>query len=217
MVHIVFRAYCLSLIKTCDFVHKKIVRETYYEVGLTLPHHLPMNIVVKPVIQEEDFVSNLYNRKLFSDLDIGQFNSFLDEAIQFVHDDKSLTVELRKAILCRLAFRKEFLEVVSHEQDPIQRDDVWSWKPCLDLLEKLFESKGIGKPVPAAFSTKIQRRLASSVPPRPLVTVNISEAYEYLKRLFEDGKAAMPLLDCERGSQMIVISFIELLEMYMLT
>ena len=32
MLHVVLRAYCLALIKTCYFVHKKIVGETYYEV-----------------------------------------------------------------------------------------------------------------------------------------------------------------------------------------
>ena len=28
----VLRSYCLALIKTCDMVHEKISRETYYEV-----------------------------------------------------------------------------------------------------------------------------------------------------------------------------------------
>ena len=32
MLHVVLRNYCLGLIKTCYFVHKKIVSETYYEV-----------------------------------------------------------------------------------------------------------------------------------------------------------------------------------------
>jgi len=34
MLHIVLRAYCLSLIKTCDHVHKQISCEIYYEVCL---------------------------------------------------------------------------------------------------------------------------------------------------------------------------------------
>lgn len=34
ILHIVLRAYCLGLIKTCDRVHKKIYSETYYEVCL---------------------------------------------------------------------------------------------------------------------------------------------------------------------------------------
>ena len=33
MLHIVLRAYCLGLVKTCDFVHRKITTEHYYEVA----------------------------------------------------------------------------------------------------------------------------------------------------------------------------------------
>ena len=32
-LHIVLRAYCMGLIKTCHFVHSRINIETYYEVG----------------------------------------------------------------------------------------------------------------------------------------------------------------------------------------
>ena len=34
MLHVVLRAYCLGLIKSCEFVHRKICSEHYYEVGL---------------------------------------------------------------------------------------------------------------------------------------------------------------------------------------
>ncbi len=34
MLHSILRAYCLGLIKTCDFVHRAIVSEHFYEVGL---------------------------------------------------------------------------------------------------------------------------------------------------------------------------------------
>ena len=32
LLHLVLRAYCLALIKTCDLVHGRITKETYYEV-----------------------------------------------------------------------------------------------------------------------------------------------------------------------------------------
>lgn len=34
MLHVVLRAYCLGLIKTCDYVHRRISTEHYYEVCL---------------------------------------------------------------------------------------------------------------------------------------------------------------------------------------
>lgn len=33
LVYLILRAYCLGLIKTCDFVHRTIGNEHYYEVG----------------------------------------------------------------------------------------------------------------------------------------------------------------------------------------
>ena len=32
LVHLVLHAYCLALVKTCDFVHRTISKEHYYEV-----------------------------------------------------------------------------------------------------------------------------------------------------------------------------------------
>ena len=35
MVHFVLRAYCLALIKCCDFVHARVINEYFYEVSHT--------------------------------------------------------------------------------------------------------------------------------------------------------------------------------------
>lgn len=34
LVHLVLRAYCLALIKACDFVHARVIFEYYFEVGV---------------------------------------------------------------------------------------------------------------------------------------------------------------------------------------
>ena len=33
LLHLVLRAYCLGLVKTCDFVRRRIMSERYYEVS----------------------------------------------------------------------------------------------------------------------------------------------------------------------------------------
>lgn len=33
LLHLVLRAYCLGLVKTCDFVRRRIMSEHYYEVS----------------------------------------------------------------------------------------------------------------------------------------------------------------------------------------
>ena len=37
LLHLVLRAYCLGLVKTCDFVRRRIMSEHYYEVSPLLP------------------------------------------------------------------------------------------------------------------------------------------------------------------------------------
>ncbi len=39
MLHVVFRAYCLALVKCCDHVHRRIGAEHYYEVSHLQPHN----------------------------------------------------------------------------------------------------------------------------------------------------------------------------------
>ena len=40
LLHLVLRAYCLGLLKTCDFVRKRIMSEHYYEVSPCLPWYI---------------------------------------------------------------------------------------------------------------------------------------------------------------------------------
>lgn len=59
MLHIL-RAYCMGLIKCCDFVIQEIAKSHYFE--------------------EEDFSTHTYNRNLFRQTDIDKFTEILDEA-----------------------------------------------------------------------------------------------------------------------------------------
>lgn len=52
---------------------------------------------------------------------------------------------------------------------------------------KLKSSTSFGKACPTAFSVKLQRKLASTVPPRPIVEVSQDTAYDHLERLYRDG------------------------------
>lgn len=44
MLHLVLRAYCLGLIKACDFVLRRISSEHFYEVSLSNYSMCPPNI-----------------------------------------------------------------------------------------------------------------------------------------------------------------------------
>ncbi|MCJ1249982.1 hypothetical protein MMC30_007208 [Trapelia coarctata] len=181
LLHIVLRAYCLSLIKTCDYVHKTISCEIYYE--------------------EEDFVSNLYNWNLLSAFDTYSIIKLLEQAISFVNEIESLKRSIREAIVCRLEFRKGFLNAVGLEAKLAKQKHTSIWRSCLDLLSDLTKSGELGTSILECFSSKIQRRLASTVPPRPLISTSIGDAHHYLQILLNDGIAARDVLECSTGSQ----------------
>lgn len=66
---------------------------------------------------------------------------------------------------------------------------------CLSSLNRLSESVSLGQPVPEAFSLKIQRRLASTVPPRPIVHISAEDALVHLKRLCQDAIDMQEMMD----------------------
>ncbi|MCJ1477340.1 hypothetical protein MMC13_006011 [Lambiella insularis] len=191
MLHLVLRAYCLALIKACDLVHRTIISETYYE--------------------EEDFVSNLYNRKLLPDVDLVDVDAILDRGIWLIESKKDLLSEgVREALTCRLSFRKLFLRAVAVDLASSKEDHRFVWETCSSVLPLLLDSSKHGVAVPASFSTKTQRRLASTVPPRPIIVNGLRDTYKYLKQFFLDGKDATGICECERGSE--ILTFISIFE-----
>ncbi|MCJ1385491.1 N-alpha-acetyltransferase 35 NatC auxiliary subunit [Xylographa soralifera] len=175
MLHVVLRAYCLGLIKTCYFVHKKIVSETYYE--------------------EEDFVSNLYNRRLLPDPNIDDIEDLLDQAIWLIESKQDLcSNHIREALTSRFMFRKRFLRAVALDLCGSKEEYAASWRNCSSALPSLLDGSKHSSTVPQSFSAKIQRRFASTVPPRPVMMNDLKDTHDYLQRLFDDAEEAGELV-----------------------
>ncbi|KAK5800792.1 hypothetical protein VI817_003004 [Penicillium citrinum] len=175
LISLVLRAYCLALVKACDFVHARIVTEYYYE--------------------EEDFVSQLYNRNLLSAFGPSHFCRLLDQALEWVDAQEAMDQKLRDAIRCRLQFRHEFLCALDEDLEILDTRSSENFVSCLSSLNRLSESVSLGQPVPEAFSLKIQRRLASTVPPRPIVHISAEDALVHLKRLCQDAIDMQEMMD----------------------
>ncbi|KAH9883027.1 hypothetical protein J1614_000394 [Plenodomus biglobosus] len=170
----VLRAYCLAMIKGCDFVIAKITSRDYFE--------------------EEDFCTHTYNRVLFVSTTMDVFLRELDAAMEILQDaDLVIDDTLRAAILSRLEFRKFFLRALDIDISLSQIPH--SWSPVLESLQTLSESHEMGKPVPGAFSSKLQRRLASTVPPRPIVELSFADATTQLQSLVSDCTEATRFVD----------------------
>jgi hypothetical protein len=106
------------------------------------------------------------------------------ESTDMFSTDLQIDDALRAAIVVRLEFRKYFLRALDLE---LPLDHIsYSWPPVLSSVQNLKTTHQLGRPVPGAFSTKMQRRLASTVPPRPIVDLAFPDALEKLLQLATD-------------------------------
>ncbi|BCS02627.1 N-alpha-acetyltransferase 35, NatC auxiliary subunit [Aspergillus luchuensis] len=168
LVHLVLRAYCLALLKCCDFVHARVATEYYFE--------------------EEDFVTQLYNRSLLSQFEPEPFYDLLHQAISWVDEQKDkLDENVLQAMKTRLLFRRDFLKGMEQDIEVIETRSKEPFLACLPQLDDMAKSTTFGAQVPDSFSWKIQRKLASTVPPRPMVNINFDDALAHLRRLCQDA------------------------------
>ncbi|KAM5355646.1 hypothetical protein ACJ41O_002292 [Fusarium nematophilum] len=163
----ILRAYCLGLLKACGYVNERIRSEHYYE--------------------EEDFVTNTYSRTLLSEIQPQAIQDTIQEARNMLG-----TVEvsdgIRKALDRRLHLRSLFLNATQcpqHMTEPVLARK--PWLEALEVLPDIKASHSLGQPVDDAFSAKLQRKLASTMPPRPIVQLGFDDAFGHLSRLFRDG------------------------------
>ncbi|KAL8728353.1 MAG: hypothetical protein Q9181_005374 [Wetmoreana brouardii] len=188
VLHTAFRAFCLALIKCCDFINRRIGQEHYYE--------------------EEDFVSNLYNRNLLTDIAAEEIHELLDQAIRLTEQEISIDEAVRSALTIRLRLRARLLIAVECDLNPDRDVQIQFWKHCAELLPDLLETRRIAKPVQEAFSIKIQRRLASSVPPRPMVEVDFKDAHVFLGHLCRDAADVYHILECSGNSNILNFTYV---------
>ena len=157
------------------------------------------------MVQEEDFVSNLFNRSLLTAVNVDDILRLLEAATNYVKmPGTTVSQPLQEAIVSRLLFRKGILQGVAAEITCFREDRDSLWKASVLLLAQVSKSMTVGRKVPDAFSAKIQRRLASSVPPRPLVTVDIPDAIEFFTRLCTDALEAEQVLKCDTPGSILV-------------
>ncbi|KAH8677709.1 Mak10 subunit, NatC N-terminal acetyltransferase-domain-containing protein [Xylariales sp. PMI_506] len=173
----ILRAYTVGMLKCCYFVNEIVKDELFYE--------------------EEDFVTNTYERNLLHDISLDDINDLLRTARSNLRTIASLLPkDVVAALDLRLEFRIAFLramELVSlRTANPESLKTPWIMMD--GLLEHLRKQHSLATAVPEAFSTKIQRRLASTMPPRPIVHLSFENAYAHFKRLAQDGKEAMNIL-----------------------
>lgn len=160
-------------------------------------------------------MSNLYHRSLLTNIDVAELYHTINEALNYVSKLTNISTNLRDALVTRLELRNSFLSAVQYDEIINHHRVPW-WDRCLKLIPALPKTTGLGMRVEASFSIKIQRRLASTVPPRPIVNISFDEAIEQLTRLCQNGKDAYRILNYHGGDNLMV-SALSGLDMYHLT
>ncbi|APA05992.1 hypothetical protein sscle_01g007620 [Sclerotinia sclerotiorum 1980 UF-70] len=185
----VLRAYCLGLIKTCWYVNNRVRSEHFYE--------------------EEDFATHTFHRNLLEGIEHSEILGFLKETMELVLRTDNIPDDIKEALKVRLSFRHAFLEAVDIA-DSRSPDAKVFWRETLSFIPELRLSSKLAKSVPQSFSVKLQRKLASTVPPRPIVVVGQENAYEHLERMCKDGENAVDILDyADSHSLMTFISLFQ--------
>ncbi|KAK7415529.1 N-alpha-acetyltransferase, non-catalitic subunit [Neonectria magnoliae] len=174
---VILRAYCLGMLKACGYVNERIRSEHFYE--------------------EEDFVTNTYSRSLLTSIPTESIRETIVEAQKLVSSlSEQLSDDIGKALDLRLQLRYYFLnatECLDHINEPdLARKP---WKEAVALLPDIKASHELGKPVDEAFSAKLQRKLASTMPPRPIVQIGFEDAFSNLSQLFKDGAELVDVLN----------------------
>lgn len=120
-----------------------------------------------------------------------------------------MTEDAKKALDCRLQFRAQFLNTVELADSRTAADNIKQhWATLGKFLPYLKSSSKLGKPVPSSFSVKIQRKLASTVPPRPIVQVGQEVSFDHLERLCRDAAVAVEVLNYYDSHSLMVCSLI---------
>ena len=118
-----------------------------------------------------------------------------------------MSEELVDALSSRLKLRDIFLSAAECPQY-VDNPDLarMPWDQGLALLSTIQSTHALGKPVEEAFSAKLQRKLASTVPPRPIVQLSFDDAFGHLTRLFQDGQEVINVLRFTNSQCLLVCS-----------
>jgi N-alpha-acetyltransferase 35, NatC auxiliary subunit len=129
-----------------------------------------------------------------------EVRALLDEGLSYLAK-ASITPDMKNAIKKRLLFRQSILKTLEEDMGPLSARSKSSLA-CVPLLRDIKDTRHLGRCVNEAFSTKIQRSLASSVPPRPMVNIEFLDALSHFDTLCNDNADVDQILDTKTSEDL---------------
>lgn len=148
-------------------------------------------------------MTHTYNRSLLESIDDDHILHFLRATKELLTQSDAVRQNLKDSLSVRLDFRETFLRTVD-AADARPPNSKALWQKVCSFLPNLRISSQLGKPTPDAFSVKIQRKLASTVPPRPIVHISQDAVYNHLERMCRDGESVVEVLEYSDSHSLIV-------------
>ena len=108
----------------------------------------------------------------------------------------------RVAIQHRLESRNQILILLKIASDPARLPECDS-STCLALFDQIKHSTSLGSAVHEAFSLKVQRTLASGVPPRPMIRIKSLHAFAFMTQLLVDLSHVHELLTLDHPARLL--------------
>lgn len=149
-------------------------------------------------------MTNLYHRDLLMEVKATDILEIIDQAVAWLDFTHTVKDEVRSALRARLDLRRAFLSATNLEVGIGNAERPDSWSVCSRLLRTICLTTTPGVSVVSAFSPKIQRRLASTVPPRPIVNISFDDAHAFFVRTCVCAREAFGILSCSGASHIIV-------------
>ncbi len=141
-------------------------------------------------------MTNTYHRSLLENIGHNEIRDEILAARTLLQNIKhKITDDLCHALSFRLEFRTAFLRAIELSEVRGEPESLkLPWNQMKLVWEQVKQRHDLGTPVPEAFSTKIQRRLASTVPPRPIVQLSFDETWAHFRRLIDDAIEVLDVL-----------------------
>ena len=131
----------------------------------------------------------------------------IEEAMRYISEEtQSMDLSVRNALLIRLRLRKTLLSAVQPDGF-LDHRRAGLWERCLELIPMLSHTNNLGVSSDGSFGIKIQRKLASSVPPRPIVKISFNDALTQLNGICHNGRDAYRILESQTGTRLMVCNF----------
>ena len=141
-------------------------------------------------------MTNTYRRSLLDRISTEEIRDAIQSTRAMVHAMRNTwSAEMGLALDARLELRYAFLRAIELSElrsnpEPLKTP----WLQMKAIFDNIKKTHGLGIPVPDCFSTKLQRRIASAMPPRPIVQLSFEVASGHWQRLFDDGMEAIDVL-----------------------